>query len=624
VKREEAALTGLAADVAQSSRQPRSSRIPPWVRNHPRVIIVASYLIVAYIVTAHLWTDPASLHQLGDAEDVDQATWFMRYTATAISHFRLPALITTAMNAPHGVNLMWNTSLLLPGSVFTPFTLLFGPQVSLTLLLVAGFAGSALSLFYVLRHWGVSLVAAALAGGLYGFSPALVNSGVGHYSLVVAIIPPLLVDRVLRMATGQGRPVRNGLWLGVLAAAQVFISEEALIDAVIATVIFLVVLAVSRPQDILSRVRPLAVGLGIAVIVALALSARALWVQFHGIALHGAAPPVVIHYPPGSLQLTNLGTLPYSWVTPADTVLVHTSSTQYIANHYPQPWPEYLGYLGVPLLIVLLAAIVYFWRHVAVRAAGLTFLALEWLSMGAKPLTPHPGTLPGFLLPWNYLQHLPILSGLVPDRLCIIADAMAAAVLAFSLDYARSGERHFARLEYPRQVATGIVLVALLFVFPAPYRFVSVSQPPSGWSSTFAALRVTPGERVLLAPFPWAGESQVMRWQAVTRQPGTMIGGDFIAPDKHGIAGRAGRAGLNATGKYIDSFYSGQPRAPKPSAAQISADLAAMKPQFVVADTSPGSPLGKFLISLFGLPTVGRGGVIGWRLDPSQTYPVSG
>jgi hypothetical protein len=585
---------------------------------------VASYLITAYIVTAHLWTDPADLHQLGDVQDVDQATWFMRYTATAIEHFRLPALITTAMNAPHGVNLMWNTSLLLPGSVFTPFTLLFGPQVSLTLLLVAGFAGSAVSMFYVLRHWGASLLAAALAGGLYGFSPALVNSGVGHYSLVVAIIPPLLVDRVLRMATGQGRVVRNGLWLGVLAAAQVFISEEALIDAVIATVILLVVLAASRPQDILSRVGPLAAGLGTAAVVALVLCARALWVQFHGIALHGAAPPVVIHYPPGSRQVTNLGTLPYSWVTPADTVLVHSSSTQFIANHYPQPWPEYLAYLGVPLIIVLLAAIVYFWRHLPVRVAGVTFLALEWLSMGAKPLTPHPGTLPGFLLPWNYLQHLPILSGLVPDRLCIMAAAAAAVVLAFSLDYARNGARHFARLEYPRQVAAGIAVVALLFVFPAPYRFVPVSQPPPGWSATFAALHVTPSDRVLIAPYPWAGESQVLRWQAVTGQPGIMIGGDFITPDKRGIAARAGRAGLTATGKYINSFYPGQLPVPKPSAAQIAADLAATRPQAVVADASPGTPLAQFLISLFGPPTVHRGSVLGWRLSPRQVYPLAG
>ena len=62
------------------------------------------------------------------------------------------------------------------------------------------------------------------------------NSGIGHYSLVLAMLPPLIIDRVLRLVTGQGSPVRNGLWLGLLIAAQLFISEELLVDTVIATV----------------------------------------------------------------------------------------------------------------------------------------------------------------------------------------------------------------------------------------------------------------------------------------------------------------------------------------------------------------------------------------------------
>jgi hypothetical protein len=607
--------------VAESSRQPESSQVPAWLRSHPQAIILACYLLCAFFVTEHLWFDPTSRRQLGDVQDVNQATWFMRYTATAIGHFRLPALITTAMNAPHGVNLMWNTSLLLPGSLFAPVTLLFGPQVSLTLLLVVGFAGSAASMFYVLRHWQCSMLAAALGGALYGFSPALVNSGIGHYSLVLGMIPPLLVDRLLRMVTGQGSAVRNGLWLGLLAAAQVFISEEALVDTVIAAAIFLVLLAFSRPRQVAARIRPVAIGLATAAGVALVLCARGLWVQFHGIAVHGATPPVTIHY---YGRLTNLGTLPYAFVTPADTVLLHTSGTMYSANHYPQPWPEYLGYLGVPLIILLLAAVIYFWRHLIIRVAGLTFLALEWLGMGAKPLIPHAGSLPGFLLPWQYLQHLPVLSGMVPDRLCIMADAAAAVVVAFALDYARSGARHFGGLQFGARIAAGLAVVALLPVFPAPYRYWPADRPPAGWQATFTDLHLAPSARVLLAPFPWSGESQVMRWQAVSGDPATMIGGDFIAPSKAGWTGRAGRAGLTATGTYINALYHDQPAVTAPSAAQINADVAAMKPAAVVAATTPGTPLGQFLIRLFGPPTTEVGSVLGWRLSGNAAYHYAG
>src|SRR5215472_12933069 len=256
-------LTGLAADVEQSSRQPEPSRVLSWGSRHlADIVAIASYLLGALFVTAHLWVNPAFRRQVGDHQDVDQASWFMRYAATAVQHFRLPALTTTAMNAPHGVNLMWNTSLLLPGVVLSPVTLLSGPQVALTTLLVIGFAGSAASMFYVLRRWHASLLAAALGGALYGFSPALVNSGIGHYPLVLAMLPPLMIDRVLRLATGQGRPVRNGIWLGLLAAAQIFSSEEALVDVAIAAVLLLLVLALSRPHDVLPRIRPTAVGLG--------------------------------------------------------------------------------------------------------------------------------------------------------------------------------------------------------------------------------------------------------------------------------------------------------------------------------------------------------------------------
>jgi hypothetical protein len=159
--------------------------------------------------------------QAGDPHDVDLFAWYMHYAATAISHGRLPALVTTALNPPAGVSLMWNTSPLLPGMVLTPVTLLAGPQASLTVLLTLGFAGSAASLFWVLRRWGASTAAAALGGAVYGFSPALVNSGIGHYHLVLAVLPPLMIDALLRLVAGRGHALRTGAWLGLLAAAHV-------------------------------------------------------------------------------------------------------------------------------------------------------------------------------------------------------------------------------------------------------------------------------------------------------------------------------------------------------------------------------------------------------------------
>src|SRR5215471_13866664 len=216
------------------------------VRLRASILAPACYLAGAILLTWRLWADPASRFVAPNAGDADLFGWYLRYAATAVSHGHLPALVTSAMNAPTGVNLMWNTSLLLPGVLLTPVTLLLGPQVSLTILTTAGFAGSASALFWVLRRWQVSTRAAALAGAVYGFSPAMLHSALGHYDLQFAVLLPLIIDAGLCVAVGPlpslpARPapalipavVRDGTRLGLLLAAQLFISEEmALITAI--------------------------------------------------------------------------------------------------------------------------------------------------------------------------------------------------------------------------------------------------------------------------------------------------------------------------------------------------------------------------------------------------------
>ena len=105
--------------------------------------------------------------------------WFMRYAADAVAHGHLPALVTTALNAPHGISLMWNNSVLFPAVVLAPVTLLGGPLASLTVLATLGYAGSAAAMYWLLRRHGASVLAGALGGAVFGFSPGMVNAGVG-------------------------------------------------------------------------------------------------------------------------------------------------------------------------------------------------------------------------------------------------------------------------------------------------------------------------------------------------------------------------------------------------------------------------------------------------------------
>ena len=460
-------------DSAASAPGQALAAVRPWrrLRTTAPWLVVCCYLIGAVAVAARLWADPAGREQFAGVGDNELFSWFLRYAATAVAHGRLPALVTTAMNAPQGVNLMWNTSFLLPGVLLTPVTLLAGPQVSLTLTLTLGFAGSAASLFWVLRRWGASLGAAALGGAVYGFSPALVNAGFAHYHLQFAVLPPLIIDAVARLITGRGHRVRVGAWLGLLCAAQLFIGEELLTYTALACLVLAAVIALSRPRAVPRRACDAVTGLAAAVAVFLLADGYALWVQFFG--------PLAEHS-----ELRISATARPAWfVTPSATLLFHTRASAAATPRVLPGTAEDLIYLGWPLIVVLLIAAAVFWRDVRVRAAAVVWAVLEMFALGGASLRIGHVTWPGRLLPWHWLQGLPGLAQVLPWRVSILGDAAAGAALAFALDRALAAAPRAAgeqlRRGWPRGVLAGVALLAVLPLVPLPYRVASLTPVPA-------------------------------------------------------------------------------------------------------------------------------------------------
>jgi len=127
------------------------------------------------------------------------------------------------------------------------------------------------------------------------------------------------------------------------------------------------------------------------------------------------------------------------------------------------------------------------------------------------------------------------------------------------------------------------------------------------------ALRLPSGARVLVVPVPTATLTQALRWQADTGEPASLIGGYFNGPGPGGQVYVDGN-GPAATAVYLDGLWSGGSAAVPPTTSQVRADLNAWRPAAVVAVTSPGSPLGRYLVQLFGRPGVQAGRVLAWRL----------
>jgi len=573
-------------------------------------LVVGCYLLAAFAVTWRLWAGPASRAQVGDPADVDLFAWFLRYDAAAVAHGHLPALVTTAMNAPRGVNLMWNTAFLLPGVVLAPVTLLAGPQASLTVALTLGIAGSAAALLRVLLRWGASVGAAALGGAVYGFSPAVLDSGTGHYHLAFAVAPPLIIDALLAIVTGRGSPVRAGVWLGLLTAAQLFTGEELLADTAVAAVALVAALSASRPRAVGGRAASVASGIGISVAVTLLICGYPLWVQFFG--------PLSEHNPlPGATPFTNR---PSFFVDPSGGLLLHTPASAAAANAYGRGIAEYLGYLGWPLLALLVAAAAGFRRDLRVRVPAVTWVTLELLTLGG-------GTMHGrlrfveLLLPFHWLQGLPVLSQLLPDRLSILADGAAGAVLAFSLDRARSAAPRAP--EWRRVIPAVVAAAAVMPLIPLPYQAAPVPPVPAGWQAAFTRLRLAPGARVLVIPITLQRCPLPLRWQADTGVPDSMIGGYFIGPNQAGQQVIYVPSPATTAARYLDELWSGQAPAAPPPRGLIRGDLAYWRPAAVVAVTGPNSRLGRWLTGVFGRPAFGSGGVLAWRTHRPDRLPAA-
>jgi hypothetical protein len=217
----------------------------------------------------------------------------------------------------------------------------------------------------------------------------------------------------------------------------------------------------------------------------------------------------------------------------------------------------------------------------------------------------------GYFLPWHWLDQLPGLAQVLPDRFCILGAGSAGAVLAFALDLAREPTpRALSWRAHPFPVL--IAVLAILPLIPVPYQASPLTPVPAGWQAAFARLRLADNAPVLVVPVSLLGQTQAMRWQADTGVPGSLNLGYLLGPG-HGGQAAFTPSPAKPAARYLNALWAGRTRVRGPSPAQLRAEVAYLRPQAVVADTSLSSPVGHVLASLFGRPSFRAGSLLVWR-----------
>jgi hypothetical protein len=528
----------------------------------------------------------------GNPHDTDLYTWWLAWTAHQLSGGH-SSLITHAMNAPTGVNAMWNTSLFLPGVVLSPITLLAGAQVSYNLLLFVGIAGSAYTAHrLLLRHAGVGWWPALAGGALYGFSPAMVHASIGHVSLVFAPLVPLLISATLDLVTDRVSPVAGGFRLGALASAQLLTGEELLFDAAFLTALLLVLLAICRPANVVRALRSLGLAIWAALALVLTVAGYPLWIQLHG-PLTQHASPLLQDYTKVDLS---------EFVTPSQMMLFHTHHSAAAALAIGPNKEEYLGYLGWPMLLLLIVVAVLLWRTLQVRVAAVMAAATMTFSLG-EHLKFH-GHQTRVSMPWNLAMHLPLSSDVAVARFALFTPLAAGALLAIALT----------QLQRYRLAAILVAVAVLIPLVPRPFQTARVTTTQA--SLVAATKGLQRGSTVLVLPFPDASFTDPMRWQASTGFRFAMPGGYFIGPAWDGrgyIGGDVARASTTLLRAIADGSHPAQITAAERQT--LETDLAYWHVSAVLLGPGPGNAsLSQALSDVLGTPQTNTDSTQVWQL----------
>lgn len=492
---------------------------------------VAVYLVLGFIVFAPIWTAGGATH-MPVGGDQWRNVWFDQWTVRAVSGGH-NLLYSDYANYPGGVNVLLNAGAPLLSLVFSPITVLFGPIAAFNLSLTLALPLSAATAYLLIRRV-VGWRLAAFAGGLlYGFGPEEIAHGFGHVNLSFAALVPLIVLCVYELTIRQqGRAWRWGLGLGLLVVAQFFVSSEVLLETVLMSAAAIIIAALVSPAEVHPRLAHVVRGIGVGTVTAAVLLVWPVLFMARGPA-HVAGPVQLV----AQTYRSNL-LAPF---VPDSLQLLSVPSWRATADRFASSPVENGSYLGLPLIVMLLAGIFWRRRDKAVLVAGLAGVVAFILSLGgALAIRSSPafngagGAVGRIPLPEALLSKLPLLENLIPARFALQVTLFAAIVGALLMDgiHRRWVERGVGSAKSTAGVCA-MALVALLPLLPAGLvSGVGPDATPAGFSA--ASQPVPEGSVAVVFPFPSGTYPDPILWQADSDIRFKMPGGSFFVPQGRG------------------------------------------------------------------------------------------
>jgi hypothetical protein len=361
---------------------------------------------------------------------------------------------------------------------------------------------------------------AAFAAGLfYGYSPYMVGQGYGHLNLSFVPIPPLVFLVLDELFVRQRRnPLKMGLLLGLLMAAQFMISTEIFATTVLFAAITLVILGIWRRNDVRDHLPHALRGIVPGAVLAIVLVAWPAYAAVLGAEhIHGVIAGFRIYF--NAL----LGP-----VLPTSLLVFGTHHMKVLGDRIGGNNSENGSYLGLPLLLLFVIT-PFLVRRREVRIAAVLALVAFILSLGVRlhiGVARYANTTKHIVLPGAVLDKIPLLNNSFPIRYTLYVALFVSLVLAFALQALHQRFEGRAGVVLPAAAAV-VVMLPLVPKWPGPVEG-HVTIPP--YFTTSAVNSLAPGEITLIYPLAVPTNSAAMNWQAMANFRFAMPGGYFVIP----------------------------------------------------------------------------------------------
>lgn len=452
---------------------------------------------------------------IGSGTDPYLYIWAFHFIPHALTHGQNPFIIP-ANWAPAGLNITQATTTPGLALLFWPLTALIGPVASFnvaTLLAPPLGAIAAYALAYTLTR---RALAAFIAGWIFGFSTYVVGAMLGHLQTDFVPLVPLAFLVVFQRHRNPDafRPVPYVASLSLIAIAQFLISLETFVTTALFLGVIFLIQTLSPPRATPRRILTEIALFALAYLIAFAAMAPYFYYFFRD---YGAIPHILQNGGYFCIDLLNL-IIP----TPVTWIGGHLATP--ITNHFSGGISEDLGYIGLPLALIALAAAIRLRHNLAARLMSLlTALAIlcalgPILHIAGRPLMP---------LPWALLERLPLLGNVVTGRLMLYA-ALGIAILAALLLATMRPATY--------RTASALCFAAALLTLPN-----SIAGPKTGWYApiptprlftTTAYRRLIPRHAIVMfMPFQGANGDAIL-WTTLTDGYFRSIDGygNFIPP----------------------------------------------------------------------------------------------